>query len=931
MLVSRSETDSDAFSALASVLRYRSVFDVLVDHHSPILESLYSQQLQHVLSQTSDDHASSTSDQQGGHDQQPEFTALPGFPHLLSSRTSVPSAYHPYLESLIRGYQQEPLSQWLERLYGFFAHATLEVLSGIDESVIHLSIQRWTTLMRSESCVENLYAAYVACRLQRHTASLLGNDSSPGSCPVVCPTLRAWIGKCYALFQRPQNVETVRSTLARVLKLTCTESCRGLRNAGTAVALAGDVLAVSRHRYSGTWEEDTKPYARKLAQKFGGMEAQLQLAAIHVLAVLDCSAWNFEAVHICHKGLRLLAAAANGREASPHPQARSAEILLQAADQCMSLSLTDQSVHVFAPFVKDLFNFVIEQCSPNHAVTPDRLRGLAQGTRFMDALQALDQTGASVLSTQFLQVAEELGIPDWWTLDMTSPGSPENCCGLPACVHFAELQRQKLCNQVSLLLMSSGCGEGRQLPRSTIELLAQRLSQGCLGNDRAACTYRPFVRSQQAPANEQQPHLNSHNWRDYLSAALESSSSEVYHSTETLIAMVCKDLEDRCDNVEVPLRAANAKVQELNETVQQLQNQISSVTSDKDRIQEALQVQQEARNHDTALTTELQQSISSLEQQLQDGQQQIHNLKTDKAETDEQHQQKLLEIGRTAQQDLETAQDQHSITVMQLEAQIASHAQANSSLETESAWLKDQAEQMRDELLATHAQEIEHLQAQHAEEAESQNRQILQLQETASDAARELRCLSTDLQARDQSIASLTHQRDEHADQISTLRTSLATTTAEKSSIQAQLTEAQTTNRDLSRATAASDAEELSRRARRIADLEASEARLQWRAALLDRALADAKRREEGISALLLAGRAAGRPARRSSPREDQMDDATATGTSSQGLEQRNLQPQQQQQQQSVLAPPPRLSEGSFISNDYDDDEDYYEIMKLGE
>lgn len=917
VLVSRMDREEDAFEALASVLRCFSIFDVFLQKHSSALETLYSTSLQVKATQTVACKPASQSSEATA-TQVLEPSVMIGLPHILPSTCGLPSSFYAYIEHVIQGGKDETLGQWQVRLGGFFADAPLEILCGLPEATIQLASNRLKTLLRSKNFAENLYAAYITCRLQRHGATLLLNASSPGTCPVACPTLRAWIERCHSTFRDSQCIQAVKMTLMRVLALTCSEDCRNVENADSAIALAGDFLSEARKHYTGDWANDTFQYTRKLAEKFGGMHVRLQVAVIHVFAVLEPQAWLFDAVNICTKGFQILTAGPSDLEPHLHHRRSSAETVLLAADRCMALASPEQSEYAFAPFIEAVYTFIIEQCQPSRTVLNEGPIKLTQALRFVEALQSLVFDGSSTFMTALLQAAEAIGVPEWWTLNLTTHGTPENCSGLLSCVHHEEIQRQRLCDQVTLLLFTCGSSSTRQLPRSTIEIMRQRLTRGCLGDERPSCVYHPFVRTRRASIPSHRSDITSLKWREYLDGALKSSNSEAYSLIEKIVKMVCKDLEDRCETVEVPLLAALDKVHEMTTVIQQMENKISDMAQDRNRLEEALRLQQEAHDRDTSVSAELEQMIANLKQEMSGCEQQIAQLKSDRVLANEQAQNQLDEVQQKAREDMETAQEQHETRVCELEAQLSSQVQANSALEHESAWLKEQTDLARKELADAHTQQIEKLTEQHAVHVDALNSQISQMQQQITSNADELEHLRNEMQAREQSNQELARLRDESEQQLSQLQSELQTVAASKSAVSTELAEAQTKNKDLSTELAIKTGE-MQKQAQRIGELESLAARSQQRCAKLESALAEARSREEGISALLAgAGRASGLPGRRT-----RLAPAVQNRTSTQGVGDEGASYAGQQQSRVR-----RLPEQSFVS---DDDDDYYEIMKLPE
>ncbi|ETN46428.1 uncharacterized protein HMPREF1541_00612 [Cyphellophora europaea CBS 101466] len=816
---------------------------------------------------------------------------------------ATPSSYHQFIEVLLHGGDKESLGQWQMRVYEFIAETPLETLSSLNETTIQVCAQRWSTLMRSANCAESLYAAYISCRIQRHASILLGTGSSLGSCPPACPTLRAWIEKCHAIFRGAQSIETVKNTLIRILKLSYDEKSRGLANADGAIALSGAVLTVSKLTYAGDWVKDTSPYARKIAQKFHGMPSDVQIASIHVLAALDPKAWLSDAMAILSAVFQHLVVDSGSVDSPRHPDSKAAEVLLQGADQCMTLITVDQSTHTFASLFRDLYDFILEQCQPSRTATPTRISSTYQALRFVDALQEMEDKGPSVVTTVFLRAVAGAGVPNWWPLNMSTPGTPETCSGLTACVHHDELLRQKLCDQVSILVVTSACSDGRHLPHLSLELLRQRLVQGKPISCQSSCAYKPFIARPSVPIQSQNQNITSHNWRDHLRQCLGTSNRQTGEIVEHLIAMVCRDLEDRCNDVETPLRAAQAETSRLHECIQQLESKIATGTTKNSELREALRHEGEARIQSSSFSDRLEESLEALRQQLAEAHRENEHATSEMALAMERHQRELQEINEQSTEELETARRQCSNKISELEAHVSSQAQARSALQSETAWLKEQTELARKELVATHERGLADVRQQHQQQVDDLNQRLRQRQESAAIATAEIDRLISESHEKDCAITSLGQQCDRSKEGISELRTELATANDKASALSTELVETKNANDTLSK-DLDSNNEQLQKKTNRIDELEASEARWKQRCAAVEKALVEARQREEGIQALL-GGGAPGLVPRRSA--------LAAIRTSIPGFE-----------TQATTAP--RLPAGSFIS---DDDEDYYEIMKL--
>lgn len=156
--------------------------------------------------------------------------------------------------------------------------------------------------------------------------------------------------------------------------------------------------------------------------------------------------------------------------------------------------------------------------------------------------------------------------------------------GVGCRTYSASLFRDAVAATISLLLNLT-------IPaRSEEPTLPQPLASALIAKQRGLphvpkqCSHSSFVPSGPSVSLFQQestPFTGQHmqDWRDRLKSELESQNSYQRDSVVRSVAQICQDLETRCDTVEEPLRREKARSQELEQRVEALSEQVSSLMS----------------------------------------------------------------------------------------------------------------------------------------------------------------------------------------------------------------------------------------------------------------------------------------------------------------------------------------------------------------
>jgi len=116
----------------------------------------------------------------------------------------------------------------------------------------------------------------------------------------------------------------------------------------------------------------------------------------------------------------------------------------------------------------------------------------------------------------------------------------------------------------------------------------------------------------------------SHNWQQRLAIELNFDSTHRQESITRLIGQICRDLHERCDNVEQPLRAQQAKYDELKTEyaklqarAQEVQNQLVCQASETEALQRSKEQVQEDLEAALAECDTIMQEKNDLEETMQ--------------------------------------------------------------------------------------------------------------------------------------------------------------------------------------------------------------------------------------------------------------------------------------------------------------------------
>ncbi|KAK7188732.1 hypothetical protein DPSP01_005636 [Paraphaeosphaeria sporulosa] len=148
--------------------------------------------------------------------------------------------------------------------------------------------------------------------------------------------------------------------------------------------------------------------------------------------------------------------------------------------------------------------------------------------------------------------------------------------------HSSIVHRRFISATISMLLTTIVAAEPEQSPRIPLRLATALVEkQGQLSLPAIQCTHTPRQLAPTVSLFEQEctpiSGLPLQDWRSRLKHELENQASYQQDSLIRAVAQICQDLENRCDNVEGPLRSEREKIKALTEELRQAQACVESL------------------------------------------------------------------------------------------------------------------------------------------------------------------------------------------------------------------------------------------------------------------------------------------------------------------------------------------------------------------
>lgn len=822
-------------------------------------------------------------------------------PIVQEASLTVLSSFEYYVElvTMMISRSNETSEQWLHRVHRTLASASPRLLSCLPERVVQSCLESWREQLRSTNPLNALVALDIACNSRKCAPAPLG--SSFGSPMHQNVTLRQWVEKYSALFEGDKGHNIVETTVLTILRL-CSEEDLHSRSLVELLQVAQRILQEVREPVLCEWAKTHQSVIKKLAQKLSRrvVPSQISITCIGVLATLDRGFELEDWPMLIANGVQYITTCdATNVSLDGTLIKTSVKVLLEVLDnlagRIAAKSISDSSI---SGITGALAGFLLENCRPGHSLSVHDSMHMQAAEMLIDHLISLNSRQGSLLSEAVVQVLDEAGLPEWWCLDLGMSGMPENCGALTVCIRDHEHRRQRLCTEVSLLMVDVSTTSRATMSRQNSGIIRQRLLSERSIARHMPCQYpqsmSPYSGGDRVPPEP----MSSCDWHGDLNRRLADSSKHTASIVEGFVCELTKDLQARCDHVEEPLRHARAKALNLQASLDRTKQLLQESRASCDQSKQALDSCTNLLSQTSVRQQETQDALSSLQQLYEESQSELSNMQEAMAREQLEFQQAAEQFQARGAAEKTELQRVHELRAADFEEQLAELHELVMSLRDENRWLRDEMKRNQEEADSDHEQQVTRLREEAQTMQEAAKKQAGELQSRVTAIQDEKQQLQTQLSQKEAEVQGLSRSKDNVEAQLGYVTRDLRSSMQEATEHRASLMQEQDRVRDLQEAREASVVQRRTRE-QRIAQLEASEKSWQDQCKAHETALKKARKAEQSVLAIFQK-----QTASLSSPIASRASTITATAT-----------------------PTPRLPEGSFVS---EDDEDYSELIKLG-
>lgn len=304
-------------------------------------------------------------------------------------------------------------------------------------------------------------------------------------------------------------------------------------------------------------------------------------------------------------------------------------------------------------FVSSLLQYLVDLCRPGQRFNLSTAKSLRSAVRLCGSLRLAIEYSED-LRNIIVSTMNQNGIPDWWDFDpylLSSPGDARAPCprgGL--CSKSFDVIRHELARGLSKLLLKArwqNSADGRlSHTYLMVEKLFNRLEAG--PEAQKYCEYSSQLsRSDQAVEKKyRSPDFEggiSRQWDTRLSKVLQEDANVAQKRIISFMQEVCQDLERRCETLEEPLRAAEARYLEK-------ENDLQVVTTQLHCLEEELRKEQAKIAELETVVSQLQNENKDAEMTNRDTLAQLHGVQTELETCKEQGESRKRELSETREQ-----------------------------------------------------------------------------------------------------------------------------------------------------------------------------------------------------------------------------------------------------------------------------------------
>ena len=454
----------------------------------------------------------------------------------------------------------------------------LEILSNTDEKALQKAYANWKVQMQSRDNYEAMTSIHIASSLARFWAqpnqSHLFHAHQHHPRPSLPPILEAWIALAHEFFVLPKGPSTAKATFLRTLKAVVDFSSYSSSEHAEMVAMGRQVMASLDQPSLCEWNKDSGAAAVKLSQKMleVSIPPLMQINAFCVLTSAFESASQAERWQIFATVEPILLSLLRQEDfICPSEVSEPKEFLSQMMAMMQAAEGDGYGKARLSSLFGKLIPVIFDLANPS-LINLQKSIGTEWALLFMSALAShTSKQPSGYLGRLFCTVIRDIGFPEWWAVNNSTPGRPKNCTDLQICPHIIESRRQRLCIRVSRTF-NDLVGYSNFEERADVEAQLQ-LDQATPERSWNICQWQPST-VKSLPVGNITPLANI---PKSLSQELRAACAEIQAAAMLHVEERCHILRERCENIEKPLTAERTKVAELEHALDNVRTEFDSL------------------------------------------------------------------------------------------------------------------------------------------------------------------------------------------------------------------------------------------------------------------------------------------------------------------------------------------------------------------
>jgi hypothetical protein len=380
--------------------------------------------------------------------------------------------------------------------------------------------------------------------------------------------------------------------------------------------------------------------------------------------------------------------------------------------------------------VRKLVRVLRNACRPSYQQIIDEVKQLRFADAMVQEMALISRRLSNRFSESLVRIIEVEGLPDWWSLDLEGLDQDNDCRIIAICAHEFESSRRRLCSEISLLLLVASSTHNLAISPAIFSTIRTRLSAVSATLKCITCRYPSPMTADRENTVELKSSEISNDWKLQVNASISAGSAYKTAVVEKMICQITKDLQDRCDNVESPLREARMEVLTLKQSLNQRQEHLQSIQARCAELELAVEFNAEKLSNKVAFADELQSRCEDLQRRCVESELLVaaaeETINRDRLE----HERLSSQIRNVTQRELKQMKELQQIRISELEDQVSAAIRREGSSKEENELLRGELKRNAEELESKHLAVLEQMHEQSKAELETLQRHVDSLNST---------------------------------------------------------------------------------------------------------------------------------------------------------------------------------------------------------